>query len=337
MINIAKNKWTKWTDELVNQFKTDYPNMSWDELIIKYPFTKSSLMTKASELGIRRNIGRPPRFTEEDIQTIKDCVRQNVSDIEIAELIHRTPASIKTKRERLGLVSRDIWSGEEDDVLYKYYSNMPASEVASMLNNRNRNSVVCRAMKLGINGYKPYKDYSHKDNTFIQENYLFMTDAEIGQTLNRSEASIKNHRNAMGLHRPKNKTQYEDITSYFRKYNSQWKTDSMKLCNYKCVVSGGRFDDIHHLTALNTIVQNAMSNISIDIENFDINNTDDRTKKIIVNAILEEQFKYGYGVCLSKHIHTQFHNLYGYGENTPEQFYEFVKIFYPTHELKYAS
>ena len=42
------------------------------------------------------------------------------------------------------------------------------------------------------------------------------------------------------------------------------------------------------------------------------------------DTCLELHYKYGLGVCLTKEIHEEFHKIYGYGNNTKEQFQEFL-------------
>lgn len=327
---MAKHKWSKWTPLLIQQFSVDYTTCDWDTLLSKYPFTKSSLMTKASELGIRRGVSKVRRYSEEDCNIIKTLYENGKSDEYIANLLNRTTQAITTKREKLGLVERKCWSEKEDNILRSVYDKLPAKEIANMLPNRSRDAIVLHAAVLGLSGYKPYKEYSLEDEQFITQNYLTMSDDEMAKILGHPRASIKNRRNKLGLHRPKTETKYDDVVSYFRKYNMDWKNRSMHNCKFKCVVSGDRFDDIHHLTSLSSIVQDALTQSGISLESFDINKATENEKRHVVSLIKEQQAKFGLGICLRKDIHMQFHNIYGYGHNTPEQFEEFIKKYYPT-------
>ena len=47
----------------------------------------------------------------------------------------------------------------------------------------------------------------------------------------------------------------------------------------------------------------------------------------ILNCFREIQSTYPLGICLTKEIYYLFHSIYGYGNNTEEQWNEFVENF----------
>lgn len=49
----------------------------------------------------------------------------------------------------------------------------------------------------------------------------------------------------------------------------------------------------------------------------------------------EKRYDVSNGVCLAKPVHKQFHNIYGLGDNTTEQFEQFILDFYPHVAAKY--
>lgn len=112
------------------------------------------------------------------------------------------------------------------------------------------------------------------------------------------------------------------LSKFIRDCLKQWKIDSMKYCNYKCVITGKKFNVIHHLYSLNTIIQDA-----IEILNFELKPTIGEYSEVelaeLSNKVIEIHYKYPLGVCLTKEIHYLFHKLYLTGNNTPEQFNEF--------------
>lgn len=247
------------------------------------------------------------------------------SDAEIAEVLGRTGAGIETRRQRLNMTHRPgAWSADEESILTELYGLIPATSVSDLLPGRSRNAVVAHAMKLGLVGYRPYHTYTTEEEKFIADNYLNMSDEDIGAILGHPGSSIKNRRNRLGLHR-KVTTNYETACAFFRKYNIDWKEDSMRASAYKCVVSGDRFDEIHHLVSLNTIVENAINLLGCGSCGFDPNTASTEEKRNFIDAVKTEQSKYPLGVCLRHDIHSAFHRMYGFGNNTEEQFNEFLE------------
>lgn len=101
-----------------------------------------------------------------------------------------------------------------------------------------------------------------------------------------------------------------------------WKYESMKSCNYNCVLTGKNFDEIHHLYSFNSIVKELFENIHLE-QHDTIGDYSEDERLFIIDNLLKLHKKYGLGVCLIKEIHKLFHDMYGYGENTPSQFHEF--------------
>jgi len=102
----------------------------------------------------------------------------------------------------------------------------------------------------------------------------------------------------------------------------EWQQESMKNCNYKCVISGKEFDNIHHLYPFKNIVNEVFETLNLEqlpkvlyYSEVEFDNIKDKLHELHNNC--------GLGVCLSKPIHKLFHDTYGYTNNTPEQFYEF--------------
>ena len=108
-----------------------------------------------------------------------------------------------------------------------------------------------------------------------------------------------------------------------REFIGIWKKESMANCNYKCVITGEKFDVIHHLYSFNKIVKETL--IELKLPTFrTIGDYSDIEIKSIEDTLLKNHYKYPLGICLKYDIHKKFHSIYGTGDNTPEQWYEFV-------------
>jgi len=114
----------------------------------------------------------------------------------------------------------------------------------------------------------------------------------------------------------------KNTTDFLRSQLDEWKSDSMKKYNYKCALSKEEFDEIHHLYPFSKIVDEVFSELKFEVKETMENYTKEEIDNIVLK-IKEIHKKYPLGVCLKKDIHKQFHDLYGYTNNTKEQFDEF--------------
>ena len=107
---------------------------------------------------------------------------------------------------------------------------------------------------------------------------------------------------------------------------TQWRKDTYIRENSKCQLTGksvhGGNSDVHHLKAFSIIVEEAhnLHNIKIKPQVKDYTQEELKLLEEYVGSCHKDTSN---AVLLSGDVHTLFHKLYGYGENTPEQFEEF--------------
>ena len=115
-----------------------------------------------------------------------------------------------------------------------------------------------------------------------------------------------------------------EVKTYLAKRITNWEKKCKEQSNSKCVITGKDYDDIHHLYSFNLILKE-----SIEELNFELKETIGEYKKedlkLLINRIREKHKKYPLGVCLTRDWHMKFHNIYGYGDTTPEMWYEFLE------------
>ena len=325
----------KWTNEAKEKFIQMYPTCSIEETMKVFSISKHSIMAKACELKIKRKNVQNSNYTIDEDTILLNGIKNNKTIIEIHQDIPwRTIKSIQSRLGKISNNKRKFWSDNEDILLKNTYERLPLDETVRLFPDRTRTAIILRAEKLGLCAYVDTKYYSQEEEDFIKNNYRNMSDEEMGSILGRSKSSIKNHRALMGIYRmQKENTNYENVNIYVRRHNQQWKKDSMVNCGFSCIVTNDRFDEIHHLVSLNIILQNVYSYLNINKDTFDINSLSNKEKDYFMECVYKEQSKYPLGICLKKNIHCQFHNQYGYGDNTIEQFEEFLHTNYPNIKL----
>lgn len=328
----------KWTNELKEKFIKMYPSCSIEELQKEFPVSEKTIKKIASSLKVKRENTRNSNYTSREDEILLCGISNGKTVAEIQEEVPwRSIKSIQSRLEKISDIKRQYWTDEEENLLKCIYETLPLDETMQMFPNRTRNAIVAHAMKLGLHAYIDTRYYSPEEEAFIRDNYNTMSDKEISMVLGRSLSSIKNHRVLMGIYRKKpGNTNYENVSIYVRRHNQQWKKDSMKNCNFVCVITGERFDEIHHLVSLNSILKNVYNKLNLDENNFNINELTDNEKDEFLRYVYEEQSKYPLGICLKKDIHNEFHKQYGYGNNTVEQFEEFLRINYSNVQLNVA-
>ena len=157
-----------------------------------------------------------------------------------------------------------------------------------------------------------------------------------GHIETRSYSSLWRRKNCMTCTKEENKIKYSkenasnwqggltELKTYLSKFIVQWKKDSMEHSNYKCVISGKRFEDIHHIQSFNLLLREALEELNFELKNT-IGEYDSDQITLLINKLIEVHYRYPLGVALTKKWHNKFHKLYGMGDNTPDQWDDFIQ------------
>ncbi len=318
-----------YTEGDIEFLKKYYPIGDWNSIFKRFPNTnKAAISSKMSDLNIKNEVYY---WTNEDVKLLKENYGK-LKPYELVSLFDNkyTYNAISTKAKKLNLCKRKFWSDKEINIMKENYSNCSIEKMMKLLPNRSRHSIIGKAVKLKLKN-KVILDYRFTDEEklFVINNYETMSDREISEILGRSESAINNYRFRNRLIKTYEKSSYNDLSEYIRRNNLEWKEKSMKNCNYKCILTGNRFNDIHHIYSLNLILKETLNDLKINSKET-IDDYTDEELRLILDIFRIKQNNYPLGVCLTSKIHKQFHDKYGYGNNTIEQWDKFVQEYYNT-------
>jgi hypothetical protein len=113
------------------------------------------------------------------------------------------------------------------------------------------------------------------------------------------------------------------LHDYILNKMNYWEKESIKQCNGKCVITGEKYDDIHHVYAFNLILRESINELNFILKE-NIGDYKKEDLKVIVNKVKEIHGRYPIGVCIKQKYHIKFHQMFGYGDTTPEMWYEFL-------------
>ena len=314
----------KWTNEELQILKEHYPNDSLDNILSLIKRNKGDIISKASELKIARNSrNKKIIWTNEEIEILRRVyLTTKIADIPKLYLPNKTKDSIVKKMGELRLLKSRPWEADEIEMFKTLYPYTDNQEMCKIFN-RTYTAIINASRKFGVSKDNRLTD---EDVEFIKANYLKMLDKEIAQVIGHHWRVIKDKRLRLGLKHmePVLGNNFRDLAELLRKRTERWRAESMAWCNYQCVIGGGKFDVIHHLYSVNQIMEEVLDgyNLPINVDPYSLS-TD--VLDSLVSDFATCQYKYGFGVCLTNELHRQFHFEYGYGDNTKEQFLEFVE------------
>lgn len=276
-------------------------------------------------------------WSHEDIENLKKYYGK-VSKEELIRIISDKwdYEAIKRKAQWLGLAQSKIWVQKEIQILIDTYSKYPVSHVLALLPNKTYASILGQARKQNLLSYFYLTNtYTKEEEQYIRDNYLIMSDDEIGKKLNRTPSAISQRIYKLGLHRPHEKHNYGTLNNYVRSKLTMWKQHYREKCNYTCALSGSRSNIVvHHIYGFNLLMLETIELLNFPLyEDLDLYSQDELD--LFIKTFLDLQEYYGEYICITETIHKKFHSIYGCGDNTREQWDEFVTNYYT--ENKKAS
>ena len=312
-----------YNNELKESIKNDYVNgISFDDIVSKYNLERQVVRYILKKTNVYKITKTVNKWTNEEIELLKEYYKKYDFD-KIDKLLIRHPhRSIVNMCHKLGLNRKEYRKNTKIKLNSDIYSDnivYPQRDIVQ----REENAVISYPVHKNPN-CKPRADwYTKEDMDFIINNYKEMNDEEIGKIINRTKKSVQAKRLELGIKR-QGIGSYCYLQDFLRRNNYKWKQESMQKCNYKCVLSGNRFDEIHHIVGFNYILDVALKELNFNFI-YDVRYYTDSELKTILNKFREVQARYPLGVCLTKEFHEKFHSTYGYGNNTQKQWNEFYK------------
>ena len=281
--------------------------------------TKQNIMSKTSKLGIKMTIEN--EWTDEELGILRKYYSENPKFA--AELIpNHTYKAIVTKAKRLGLKSREFWSETENDLMRKYYPIMPVDDVLKYFPNRTRTSIITHAIHLNLQSYD-YNPWTEKEDKYILSHWETESDMIMCKNLGRTYKATQARRLFLGLlHFNKDGSGYEGLSKFLRGHIQTWKSESMKKCNYQCILTGSKDFEIHHMYGFANILNETIEEYNIELKDYHEYTQEELND--ILEKFLNIHDRYPLGVCVRKDIHTLYHSIYSKCVNNEEQWNQFV-------------
>ena len=324
-LGVYKKQKHYFTDKEIEILKQYYPVGDWESIKKYLPdVSKSTIHTKMSKIGISMKNHFWKKDEEDLLKQYYPFMCGKVNDLVSLFNGKYTYSAICTKAEKLGLKTREYWTVDELETLITYYSLLDMDELSKLIPNRNKKCISVKASELGLR--KETNHYKEYEIEYIKKNALTTSDIEIAARLGRSPKSVQMKRLELGFSLFDQIPGYSDLSQYIRGHIFKWKSDSLKKCNYRCVLTGDRDIAVHHVYSFNLIFKELIDTYKIPIKKKLTEYTLQELENIatLFNSI---QDKYPLGVCIRKDLHILFHSEYGQGNNTESQWNEFVDNF----------
>lgn len=222
----------------------------------------------------------------------------------------------------------NMWTQCEESFLIENYHNKSWEFLLEQLNRHNKSQIIDKASYMGLKRERLFSFKDIEELKRIYEIYDSIDDVVEYFGKKYSRKQIIKKANSLGLKNRKylSKT-FKNIDEYIRSNNNEWKIQSFINCNHRCIFTGSKNIDIHHIYPFHKILYEVFDDLDYDMnKDYQLS---EREVSLICDKFYAKQKEYGYGICVEKSIHRIFHSKYGFKNFTKEDWFEFEKdMFY---------
>lgn len=254
------------------------------------------------------------------------------------------------------------WTIEDDEIMLRYYKDYTGRELQEkFFPNRSIRAIESRGNILGVSGKteetflrscetravitsekltgRIFTDEQRKKMSETKKEYFKTHQSwwlgrkrseeqrkQISERMKGKWAGDKNPRHLYPLNGADNGRWKGGISQTYTELRSDtkdWQTASMSFCGYLCIISGGEFDNIHHIVSFRDIVDEVFDNTGLDIKERVMDYSDEEFE-LLRSETKKLHSLYGFGACIQKDIHKLFHDVYGYTQFSPYDFLDFI-------------
>lgn len=324
----------KWTDEDKTLLKQSVYTLPKEEILKLFPTrTWKAIRHMSLKMGLKLTNNYEKIYEDELYKNInevkhmmcKSCRRYLPLEMthfpkdESCRIGYRSICK-ECKGERFG-IKEVVWDDKETEIIKSIYHEMTNREIQlAFFPNKTLEQLSHKGNVLGI----------HKSKEVVlrakQESYTDEWREKISKT-HKEKGYAAGENNPMygtsrkGKENPNWQGGISELYEHLRRNIGEWKIASMKECDYKCVITGERFDDIHHTYSFMSIIHDTLNNLNLPVKEYICEYNDEEL--LLIEKECMRIHMLNLGVCLKREIHQDFHSIYGNKNNTKLQFEEF--------------
>ena len=141
-----------------------------------------------------------------------------------------------------------IWTKEEENYLIKHYQCESWEKMLLNLPRHNKSEITSKASYIGIKRERLWSFDDIEELKKIYSSFNCTDDAVKSFNYKYTKKQIEKKAHSLKLNMRKRSVLFSSVNEYIRDHNHDWKSDSLKSCNYKCVFTNSKNIEIFHST-----------------------------------------------------------------------------------------